>query len=58
LPKLGKGYLSRVNHSEPYLISSEASHVFVNIQQKLCTNVPKEAPQQLECVNKEKFKIK
>jgi len=32
--------------------------VFVNIQQKLYANVPKEAPEQLECVGKEQFKIK
>jgi len=41
---------------EPHL-SSEASHMFVK-KQELCANVPKGAPQQLCCVDKEQFKIK
>jgi len=42
---------------EPHLISSEASHVFVNMQEKLCASVRKLIPQQLEFVDKEQVKI-
>jgi len=32
---------------EAHLISSEASHMFVQIKQNLCANVPKADPQQV-----------
>jgi len=31
--------------------------MFVKTKQKLCVNVPKEAPKYHECVEKEQFKI-
>jgi len=43
---------------EPHSISSEASHTLVKIKQKFCANMPKGAPQQFECLDKEQFKIK
>jgi len=43
---------------EPRLISSEASHMFVKINQNFCANMPKGARQQFECVDKEQFKTK
>jgi len=43
---------------ETHLINSEASHVFVKMKQTLCANMPKKAPQQLQRVDKEQFKIK
>jgi len=48
----------KITALEPHLISSEASYVFVKIKQKFCTNMPKEAPEQFDCVDKEQFKIK
>jgi len=48
----------RTTGLEQHLISSEASHMFFKIKQRLCTNVPKGAPQQLQCADKEQFKIK
>ena len=43
---------------EPRLISSEASHMFVKINQNFCANMPKGAPQQFKCVENEHFKTK
>jgi len=43
---------------EAYVISSEASRMFVKIKQNLCANVPKGDSQQVWCVDKEQFKIK
>jgi len=35
-----------INNSEPDLIWSEASHMFVLVKQKLCANMPKEGDHQ------------
>ena len=41
-----------------HLISPEASHIGVKMKKKLYANAPKGSPQQIECADKEQFKIK
>jgi len=49
---------SLITPLEPHSISSKASHTLVKIKQKFCANMPKGAPQQFECLDKEQFEIK